>query len=40
MVSVLDKIFFINKEIVVCVELPELAVYHVKMLIREIPTEK
>jgi hypothetical protein len=38
MVSVLDKIFFINKEIVVWVKLPELAVYDVKMFIREIPT--
>jgi hypothetical protein len=39
MVSILYKIFFINKEIMVRVQLPELAIYHIKMLVREVPTE-
>ena len=33
MVSILNKIFFISQEIVVCVQLPELSIYHIEILI-------
>jgi hypothetical protein len=33
MISILNKIFFVNKEVMIGVQLPELAIYHIEMLI-------
>lgn len=40
MVSISNKVLFINQEIVVCVQLPELAVNHIEVLIGEISTSQ
>ena len=40
MVTISDKILFINQEIVVRIQLPEFAVYDIKMFIREVPVAK
>jgi len=37
MITIFDEIFLINKEIMVAIEFPKSAVYHVEMLIGEVP---
>ena len=38
MVSISHKVFFVNKEIMIRIQLPELAVYDIEMLIWEVPS--
>jgi hypothetical protein len=37
MITIFDEIVLINKEIMVAIEFPKSAVYHVEMLIGEVP---
>lgn len=39
MVAISDQVFFVNQEIVVCIQLPKFAVYHIEMLIRKVSAE-
>ena len=38
MVAIFHKVFFVNQEIMVSIELPELAVYDIEMLVWEVPS--
>lgn len=39
MVAISYKVLFINQKIMICVQLPEFAIYYIEMLVREISVE-
>lgn len=40
MVTISDKILFINKKIMVVVKLPKFAIYYIEMFIRKVPEKR